>query len=267
MKLSLIASLFIVNALASPRNTASPDPAASPDPSEVYFLEPPTYDGSGCPQGHAVVSLTRDNESFTVTMEKLIATAGPTYQGAEPDRVNCQISAKMHVPQGWQYSIVLVTYRGYINLDKGVRATLTVRKILFQTPLEENFFFPMNYCNILMFKYKKIQHSFAETTGTRRILGDFLGPVNGRYQVTDKVNYKRIGEVNYEGTDEVKNDGVAEEVDIIWSKCGSSTSLDINSEVHVDTSKSQGSSGKITVDSVDKKIEQTYVTKWRKCLE
>lgn len=237
MKLSLIASLFIVNALASPRNTASPDPAASPDPSEVYFLEPPTYDGSGCPQGHAVVSLTRDNESFTVTMEKLIATAGPTYQGAEPDRVNCQISAKMHVPQGWQYSIVLVTYRGYINLDKGVRATLT------------------------------IQHSFAETTGTRRILGDFLGPVNGRYQVTDKVNYKRIGEVNYEGTDEVKNDGVAEEVDIIWSKCGSSTSLDINSEVHVDTSKSQGSSGKITVDSVDKKIEQTYVTKWRKCLE
>jgi hypothetical protein len=45
----------------------------------------------------------------------------------------------MHIPEGWQYSLFSATYRGYIDIEKDVQATLAVSKILFPTFLEEIF--------------------------------------------------------------------------------------------------------------------------------
>jgi hypothetical protein len=142
MKFSLIASavaLFIVNALSAP-------PPTSPDPNQVYFSQSPTYGGSGCPQNSAVVILADDKKSFTIIMDQFIAQAGPNYTPKTLfDRKNCQINTWLHVPPGWQYSLFSATYRGFIYLQKGVSASLLVSKILFQTSLVENFFFPVIY--------------------------------------------------------------------------------------------------------------------------
>jgi hypothetical protein len=130
------AALFIVNALAAPQLPVGPDQ------SQVYIQSDPTYCGSGCPQGSANVILSSDQKSFTVIMDQFVAAAGPNYPMPYTDRKNCQINIDMHIPQGWQFSLFSATYRGYIDIEKDVNATLAVSKILFPTSLEESLFFP-----------------------------------------------------------------------------------------------------------------------------
>jgi hypothetical protein len=137
MKFSLIASaasLFIMTALAVPKSDV-------PDQSQVYFTKPPTYGGSGCPQGTTNVVLSPDQQSFTVIFDQFIAAAGPKYPTSSyKAREDCQLNLFVHIPQGWQYSIAWATYRGYIDIEAEVKATLVVSKILFQTSLKGNFF-------------------------------------------------------------------------------------------------------------------------------
>lgn len=52
--------------------------------------------------------------------------------------------------------------------------------------------------------------------------------------------------------------------DVIWSKCGENRALNINSQVRV-RSRNRRSSGVMTLDSVDGKVEHKYGIQWRRC--
>jgi hypothetical protein len=52
---------------------------------------------------------------------------------------------------------------------------------------------------------------------------------------------------------------------LVWSPCGAQRNLNINAEVRVNNRITPGSSGMLTVDSIDGKVEQIYGFLWRRC--
>ncbi|PMD64412.1 uncharacterized protein K444DRAFT_555040 [Hyaloscypha bicolor E] len=61
--------------------------------------------------------LTEPFSSFT-------AEVGATTQPMDA-RKFCQINLDLHYPQGFQFSVLSTTFRGFVGLDKGVTATLS----------------------------------------------------------------------------------------------------------------------------------------------
>jgi hypothetical protein len=97
---------------------ATPTPAAEPNPDDIY-ISSFTYAGSGCPAG-SVANATDDSmQVLTLLFDDYIASIGPGTAVAD-HRKNCQINLKIHYPNGWQYSLYSVDYRGYADLDQGV---------------------------------------------------------------------------------------------------------------------------------------------------
>ncbi|KAI9205407.1 uncharacterized protein BJ171DRAFT_598514 [Polychytrium aggregatum] len=74
-----------------------------------------TYGGSGCPQGTVGTSIASDSTSFTLIYDQFVASAGPSSTITD-SRKFCQISLGIHVPPGWQFSILTVDYRGFVQL-------------------------------------------------------------------------------------------------------------------------------------------------------
>ncbi|TWP44368.1 DUF4360 domain-containing protein [Lentzea tibetensis] len=79
-----------------------------------------TVNGSGCPAGTAAVATADDNTAFTVTYSHYTAQAG---SGSSPTdfRKNCQLSLRVHYPQGFTFGIAQADYRGFAHLPRGAR--------------------------------------------------------------------------------------------------------------------------------------------------
>jgi hypothetical protein len=90
-------------------------------PPDKIIIDVATVNGSGCRPGTAAVAVSDDNTAFTVTYSEFLAQVGV---GAGPLdwRKNCQISLKVHVPQGFTYAIAQADYRGFAHLERGATA-------------------------------------------------------------------------------------------------------------------------------------------------
>jgi hypothetical protein len=93
----------------------------APDPDEVY-IQNINYGGTGCPQGTVAHAMANDRQSMTLIFDQFIASIGPGIENREA-RKNCTINVNLHVPQGWSYAIGTFDFRGYVQLDAGVRGT------------------------------------------------------------------------------------------------------------------------------------------------
>jgi hypothetical protein len=91
-----------------------------PNPTEV-FVQSITYDGTGCPEGSVAQSFSADRTSFTLIFDQFVATKGPGVAPSENTKT-CQVNLDLKVPQGWQYSIGTVDYRGFVALPKKMKA-------------------------------------------------------------------------------------------------------------------------------------------------
>jgi hypothetical protein len=52
---------------------------------------------------------------------------------------------------------------------------------------------------------------------------------------------------------------------VVWSPCGASRSLNINTQVRVNNTRNRQGSGIITLDSIDGQLTHIYGIKWRRC--
>src|SRR5215211_5992508 len=95
--------------------------AESAPPPDRIVVEVVTVNGSGCRPGTAAVAAAPDNTAFTVTYSEYTAQVG---RGATPTdfRKNCQLSLRIHVPQGFTYAIASADYRGFASLQRGAYA-------------------------------------------------------------------------------------------------------------------------------------------------
>ncbi|KAJ3409932.1 hypothetical protein HDV05_004154 [Chytridiales sp. JEL 0842] len=111
-----LSAISVVSAASVPTNSNN-----RPDPSKV-FIESLTYGGSGCPQGTVSRNFNADKTAFTLIFDEYVASIGAGVPLTD-SRKNCQLNIGLRVPQGWQYSIATIDYRGYMDLDGGVKGT------------------------------------------------------------------------------------------------------------------------------------------------
>jgi hypothetical protein len=155
--------LWVGQAAAAPAPQSAPSSSSSgPDPNEVYF-KTITYSGSGCPISppSAQVVFAGDKQTFTVLFDKFIASVGQGVAVTE-NRKNCQLNIGIHIPGGWQYSIVSADFRGFASLDKGV------------TGLQQSIYYFQGY---------------SHTTTTQATLN---GPMQQNYNFRDQVDFQSI---------------------------------------------------------------------------
>lgn len=118
MKVSGLTKVLAPVAIFAMSSVAS---ANTPNPREVY-IQDINYNGSGCPLGTVAENVSPDAKAFTLTFSDYIAEAGPGVS-IRDGRRNCQVTLSLKVPQGWQYSVGTFDYRGYVFLDRGMRAS------------------------------------------------------------------------------------------------------------------------------------------------
>jgi hypothetical protein len=58
---------------------------------------------------------------LTLIFDDMVAAVGPGIAASEM-RKNCVLNLLLHYPQGFQYSVLDTTYRGYVYLDAGLTA-------------------------------------------------------------------------------------------------------------------------------------------------
>jgi hypothetical protein len=97
--------------------------AETPNPNELYFHSNITYGGSGCPSDTVSAAVSEDGQAISIFFDSYIAEVGPTTSAVVSKA--CSLSLPLHIPAGWQYSLVDLTYRGYLYLDPQVRAEQT----------------------------------------------------------------------------------------------------------------------------------------------
>ncbi|KAK0622047.1 hypothetical protein B0T17DRAFT_591728 [Bombardia bombarda] len=120
------------------------------DASDIKILSV-TAIGSGCPVGHAFVTIDETATIFDVAFDEYIVTVGPGSAAAD-SRKNCRVSINLSFPEGLSLSIVETRFTGYASLSEGqtgvCRAGYTfsgdsTQEVVFQknlvAPYEDNY--------------------------------------------------------------------------------------------------------------------------------
>ena len=91
-----------------------------PDPDTLYFHDEIAHGGSACPQGSLDAAVSEDGMAISILFDENYAEVGPD----TPPVVikSCTLSLPLHIPPGWQYSLIELDYRGYLFLERRVRA-------------------------------------------------------------------------------------------------------------------------------------------------
>ncbi|MET0342031.1 MAG: DUF4360 domain-containing protein [Polyangiales bacterium] len=88
------------------------------DPNGAYFADV-TANGTGCPAGTWTTSLSPDGQTFTTTFSAFEAEVDRSRAISIKD---CNLSIKIHSPQGLSYTVEDFYYGGYLYLEPGVSA-------------------------------------------------------------------------------------------------------------------------------------------------
>lgn len=174
--------------------------------------------------------------SFTLIFDNYVASIGPGVAVTE-NRKNCQINLDLAYPSGFQYSIFNTVYRGYVGIDAGVTAR---QQSTFYFSGGKSLSLPLLYTSTTPSSSPKLTpstESAQSSTGT-----NFTGPKSGDYSVTDSLALTSV----------------------VWSPCGASTALNINSQVRLTSTNAQAT-GQITDDSIDGKITFVVGVQWQQC--
>ena len=78
---------------------------------------------------------------------------------------------------------------------------------------------------------------------TSRLRTNIYGPTDRNYQVSDRFDLRTA----------------------VWSPCGASRALNLNSEVRLDNSLNPRGSGLMTLDSLDGSVAMIYGLQWKRC--
>jgi hypothetical protein len=113
-----MALLFTTPGLASTSGEQGTAGVSAP-PSDRITIDVVTVNGSGCPAGTAIVTVSRDNTSFRVRYRSYVAQAGGNSKPTD-FRKNCQLNLLVRIPQGFTFAIARANYRGTANLKRGV---------------------------------------------------------------------------------------------------------------------------------------------------
>lgn len=76
-------------------------------------LGQPTYGGiGGCPAGTASVTLSPAEDAISILFDRFAASAGGN-TGRRVDRVSCNLTIPVTIPQGYSVAVIRTDYRGF----------------------------------------------------------------------------------------------------------------------------------------------------------
>lgn len=83
--------------------------------------------GSGCPEGTAYVDISPDRQVFTAVFDEFLAIIDPDdpYVSYGDRHKRCDLSLKVNVPAGWQFSIFKADYEGWYDMEQQMTMTQT----------------------------------------------------------------------------------------------------------------------------------------------
>jgi hypothetical protein len=100
-------------------------PSVSP-PTTRVTIDKLKVNGTGCRSDTTVITMSPDNEAFTVIYSAYQAVSGGSTK--PPDaRKACSISVRLNVPANVTFSVPQVDYRGFAQLEVGASATQSAR--------------------------------------------------------------------------------------------------------------------------------------------
>jgi len=103
-----------------------------PTPSDVY-IDSITTGGPGCiDPGTVSTIISSDRTSFLVIFDDMVLNnpSGPSVKN-----INCAAGVKLHIPNGWQFSVATIDTRGYAYLPPGIRGRQTSQYFFAGNPL------------------------------------------------------------------------------------------------------------------------------------
>ncbi|MFE0101859.1 DUF4360 domain-containing protein [Streptomyces sp. NPDC059009] len=193
----------------------SAEAPAAPVPPGKVTIDLVSVNGSGCRPGTAKVAVSPDNTAFTVTYSEYLAQVG---KGSKPTdfRKNCQLGLNVHAPQGFTYGVAKADYRGFAHLEEGTVGSQ-----------QASYYF---------------QGMSATTTQRSK---NFIGPMEGNWQVTHTVPYQSI----------------------VHKKCGEQRNININTQLLVNGgwSDTDATNSFMAMDSTDGSLNTKYHFSWKKC--
>ena len=96
-----LSTIIAAATLALATSTAT----AAPSNNSVYFQDP-AIAGSGCPGGTTDYAITPDGQTLTILFDSYVA---------DPGNLSCNIAIPVHVPNGFQVSLMTADYRGFVE--------------------------------------------------------------------------------------------------------------------------------------------------------
>jgi hypothetical protein len=125
-----------------------------PNPNGSYFASV-TANGTGCPAGSWKTDISSDGQTFTTTFDRYVTEINERQTVAVK---NCQLTIKLHSPNGLSYSVSQFYYQGYAFLEEGVKAR-QIAQYYFQ----------------------------GNPVAAEQIRADLVGPVDDTYLFEDKI--------------------------------------------------------------------------------
>jgi hypothetical protein len=151
--LSVVVSVLLLVTAASGQNI--------PPPGSVTINDIPKISGTGCPSGTFETNISQDNLAFTVAFSAYIAQIGDGIDRREA-RKTCIIFVDLNIPPGFQFTIVNVDYRGFADLDAGVKGTLKAAYYFQGEPVARRA--PVHVLTGPLFDNYEVRESFATIT-------------------------------------------------------------------------------------------------------
>ncbi|KAF2021324.1 hypothetical protein BU24DRAFT_404342 [Aaosphaeria arxii CBS 175.79] len=123
----VIVSYFIFCSFVSALPQAATKPPKGAATIQKVDVDAPDVDteGSGCRAGSVGVFISEDNNFMTLIFDDFQAAIGPK-AGSTKKRAFCRVNVTMASP-GWAFDVKSVDFRGYVDLGKGIDASLVSR--------------------------------------------------------------------------------------------------------------------------------------------
>ena len=98
--------------------------AKAKNPQEPVVVESLAYEGNGCPAGSVAYTISPDSQAVTLLFDQFIAEVGPGVPFSQA-RASCVVELVLHAAEGKSVAVLHADFRGFVDLQPGVVATVT----------------------------------------------------------------------------------------------------------------------------------------------